>query len=71
MGEGEGECVKIVLVENSSLDALVSVFLELTNYFSIPAGAVVLIASGSYMAADVVGFVWVCNVVWEAFTNST
>jgi hypothetical protein len=48
---GEGECVKIIQVENSSLTELVDVFLGLTRGFDVPAGAVVLMSSPSHAAA--------------------
>ncbi len=47
---GEGECIKIVQVENGSLTELVEVFLGLTRGFDMPAGAVVLLSSPSYAA---------------------
>ncbi len=49
--EGEGECLKIIQVENGSLADLVEVFLRVTRGFDVPAGAVVLIASASHGAA--------------------
>jgi hypothetical protein len=49
--EGEGECLKIIQVENGSLADLVEVFLGVTRGFDVPAGAVVLIASASHAAA--------------------
>ncbi len=48
---GEGECLKIVQVENGSLTELVEVFLGLTRGFDVPAGAVVLLSSPSHAAA--------------------
>jgi hypothetical protein len=47
---GEGECIKIVQVENASLPELVEVFLGLTKGFNMPAGAVVLLSSPSHAA---------------------
>jgi hypothetical protein len=47
---GEGECIKIVQVENASLTELVEVFLGLTKGFDMPAGAVVLLCSPSHAA---------------------
>ncbi len=44
---GEGECLKIVQVENGSLTELVEVFLGLTRGFDVPAGAVVMLSSPS------------------------
>jgi hypothetical protein len=49
--EGEGECLKIIQVENGSLADLVEVFFGVTRGFDVPAGAVVLIASASHAAA--------------------
>jgi hypothetical protein len=49
--EGEGECLKIIQVENGSLANLVEVFLRVTRGFNVPVGAVVLIASASHAAA--------------------
>ncbi len=48
--EGEGECLKIILVENGSLADLVEVFLGVTRGFDVPVGAVVLMASASHAA---------------------
>jgi hypothetical protein len=48
---GEGECLKIIQVENGSLTELVEVFLGLTRGFDVPAGAVVLLSSPSHAAA--------------------
>jgi hypothetical protein len=49
-GEGDGTCLKIILIEHGTLAELVSVFLEITKGFAIPAGTVVLMASASNMA---------------------
>jgi hypothetical protein len=49
--EGEGECLKIIQIENGSLADLVEVFLGLTRGFDVPAGTVVLMASASHAAA--------------------
>jgi hypothetical protein len=49
--EGEGECLKIILVENCALTDLVEVFLGLTRGFDMPAGTVVLMSSASHAAA--------------------
>ncbi len=49
-GGGEGECLKIVQVENGSLSELVEVFMGITRGFDVPAGTVVLLGSVSYMA---------------------
>jgi hypothetical protein len=50
-GDGDGTCLKIILIEHGTLAELVSVFLEITKGFAIPAGSVVLLASASRMAA--------------------
>jgi hypothetical protein len=47
---GEGECIKIVQVENGSLAELVEVFLGFTRGFDIPAGTVLLLSSASHAA---------------------
>ena len=47
---GEGECLKIIRVEDSQLDELAAVFLETTRPFSLPAGLVVLLHSLSHLA---------------------
>jgi hypothetical protein len=43
--------MKIIQVEHGSLAELVSVFLEITKGFAIPAGIVLLLASASHMTA--------------------
>jgi hypothetical protein len=48
---GEGECLKVIQVENGTLHDLVEVFLGLSRGFDMPAGAVVLISSASHVAA--------------------
>ncbi len=40
----------IILIEHGTLAELVSVFLEITKAFAIPAGTVVLLASASHKA---------------------
>jgi hypothetical protein len=47
---GEGECVKIIQVENGSLAELVEVFLGLTRGFDLSAGTVVLLSSPRHAA---------------------
>jgi hypothetical protein len=37
-GEGDGTCLKIILIEHGTLAELVSVFLEIAKGFAIPAG---------------------------------
>jgi hypothetical protein len=49
--EGEGECVKVVMVENCTITDLVDVFLGITKGSELPAGTVVLLASASHAAA--------------------
>jgi hypothetical protein len=49
--EGDGECIKIIQVENGTLDDLTGVLLGVTVGFAVPAGTVVVICSASYMAA--------------------
>jgi hypothetical protein len=49
--EGDGECFKILQVENSSLSDLTTVLLAAVEGFAVPAGAVVLISSVSHLAA--------------------
>jgi hypothetical protein len=48
---GEGECIKVVQVENGSLTELGEVFLGLTKGFDVPAGSAVLLSSPSHAAA--------------------
>jgi hypothetical protein len=48
---GEGECLKIVQVENSSLADLAGVFLSVTRGFDLPAGTVILVSSASFAAS--------------------
>ena len=47
---GEGECFKIIRVEDGSLDELTTVFLETIRPFTVPAGSVVLLHSLSHLA---------------------
>jgi hypothetical protein len=49
--EGEGDCFKVIQVENASLSDLTTVFLAAVEGFTMPAGAVVLISSLSHLAA--------------------
>ncbi len=49
-GEAVGTCMKIIQIEHSNLTDLVSVFLEITKGFAIPADTVMLLASASHMA---------------------
>jgi hypothetical protein len=48
--EGEGECVKIIRLEDATLDELVASFIDLTSGFMMPAGSVVVLASASHLA---------------------
>jgi hypothetical protein len=47
---GEGECLKIIQVENGTLVELAEVFLSMTRGFDVPAGTVILLASASHAA---------------------
>ena len=47
---GEGECLKIIRVEDGSLAELTTVFLETIRPYSVPAGSVVMIHSLSHLA---------------------
>jgi hypothetical protein len=47
---GEGECLKIIRVEDATLQELATVFLEATRGFIMPAGSVVVLASASHLA---------------------
>jgi hypothetical protein len=49
--EGDGECFKILQVENATLSDLTTVFLAALEGFTVPAGTVVLISSASHLAA--------------------
>ena len=46
---GEGNCLKIIRLEDGSLSDLTAVFLETVANYAIPAGSVVLIHSLSYL----------------------
>jgi hypothetical protein len=48
--EMEGECLKVMRVEDGTLQELVTTFLEATRGFVVPAGSVVAIASASHLA---------------------
>jgi hypothetical protein len=48
--EGDGECLKILQIEDSTLGELVEAFLDLTKGFLVPAGSVAVLASASHMA---------------------
>ena len=47
---GEGECIKILRIEDATLDKLVTFFLETIRGFAVPAGSVVLIHSATHMS---------------------
>jgi hypothetical protein len=47
---GDGNCFKIIAVEDATLHELVGVLLEATRGFRVPAGSVVLLTSASYLA---------------------
>jgi hypothetical protein len=49
--EGDGDCFKILQVENASLSDLTTVFLAALEGFTVPAGSVVLLSSASHLAA--------------------
>ena len=46
---GEGNCLKIIRLEDGSLSDLTAVFLDTVANYAIPAGSVVLIHSLSYL----------------------
>jgi uncharacterized membrane protein YgcG len=48
--EEDGECIKVLHIENSSLHELVQSLLEVTKGFMVPAVTVVLLSSGSFLA---------------------
>jgi hypothetical protein len=48
--EGDGECLKILQIEDGTLVELIDAFLDITKGFSVPAGSVVVISSASYLA---------------------
>jgi hypothetical protein len=48
--DGEGECLKIICVEDGTLGELLDVFLELTLGFAVLSGSVVVISSISHLA---------------------
>jgi hypothetical protein len=48
--DGEGECIRVVCVEDGTLGELLEVFLEVTLGFAIPSGSVVVIGSLSHLA---------------------
>jgi len=49
--EGDGDCFKILQVENATLSDLTTVFLAALEGFTVPAGTIVLISSVSHLAA--------------------
>jgi hypothetical protein len=48
--EGEGDCIKVLRIENASLIELSDAFLEATRGFVVPAGSVVVLTSVSKLA---------------------
>jgi hypothetical protein len=48
--EDEGECYKIIRIEDGGVVELVDTFIELTKGFAIPAGSVLLVSSASRLA---------------------
>ena len=48
--EGNGECFKIIRIEDGTLSELVDFFLEITKGFTVPAGSVVILSSASFLA---------------------
>jgi hypothetical protein len=48
--EGDGECLKILQIEDGTLVELVEAFLDLTKGFLVPAGSVVVLSSASHLA---------------------
>jgi hypothetical protein len=49
--EGDGDCFKLLQVENASLTDLTTVFLAALEGFTVPTGSVVLLSSVSHLAA--------------------
>ena len=47
---GEGECLKILRLEDGNLSNLVNIFLETVKQFVVPAGSIVLLHSISHLA---------------------
>ena len=47
---GEGECLKILRLEDGTLSDLTSIFLDTVKHFIVPAGSVVLLHSSSHLA---------------------
>jgi hypothetical protein len=45
--EGNGECLKIIRIENGGITELVEAFLEVTKGYVVPAGTVVVLTSAS------------------------
>jgi hypothetical protein len=50
--DGEGECLKVVCVEDWTLGELLDVFLEVTLCFAIPSGSVVVLGLLSHLRLD-------------------
>jgi hypothetical protein len=49
--EGEGECIKIMCIEDGRVMELLDAFIDATKSFVIPAGSVVVLCSASHLAA--------------------
>jgi hypothetical protein len=49
--EGEGECIKIMRIEDGRIMELLDAFIDATKGFVIPAGSVVVLCSASHLAA--------------------
>ena len=47
--DGPGDCIKIVRIEDGTLDELASFFLETVKGFAVPAGSVILLSSASHL----------------------
>jgi hypothetical protein len=48
--EGEGDCIKVLCIENASLIELADAFLEATRGFVMPVGLVLVLTSVSKLA---------------------
>ena len=72
---GDGECLKIMRVEDATLQELVNVFLETMYGFSIPAGTVIMLHSTTHLAwmgaaAYAEDFVKSVRTIYNAFGDS-
>jgi hypothetical protein len=71
-GGGEGTCLKILTIEDGTLDELVEALLEVTMGFAMPSGSEVVISSISHLAwvgtaAYAEGLVTACFCIRGAF----